>query len=281
MLTLLPDLNIAPLKYAHVHREHGGPVHSLSYVEKELPEGKFFEAFVFLDEKNTGLKKLSFGPHGQALALDKAEAIYGAISNAIEQWAWLACSQSAEGAPQARLDLDPSPHGFAAFPGLGVQGARKRALFEAAEKWNICSWWEGKLTHVPMKMPHAIQIQTPIVGLSTVINWTDNPRIYGIGTAPTPSLAWEKAKRNRIQNSETLKQEKTNPRILKMRYFSQRDGQARFEARLKETGQKSSAPQLLVDIQIHGPWQQYAHVWRCLFDASSFHEKDREDYFFL
>ena len=64
----------------------------------------------------------------------------------------------------------------------------------------------------------------------------------------------EKAKRNRIQNSETLKQEKTNPRILKMRYFSQRDGQARFEARLKlaELPRNSSAGRLRNRCEVSG-----------------------------
>src|SRR5262249_24800590 len=41
--------------------------------------------------------------------------------------------------------IDPSSNGMAAFPGLWRSQAREGALLEAAERFNLLHWWEGRL----------------------------------------------------------------------------------------------------------------------------------------
>jgi hypothetical protein len=278
MLTLLPDLNIAALKYAHVHREHGGPIHSLAFTERDTPEGKLYESFAHLDETRAGLGPLGIQPHGQALGFTKEESIHGAISQAMEFWAW-------KSAPKDLLQIDSSSLGFAAFPGLGHQGARKRAYFAAAEKFTLGSWWEGRATHQPLKIPGVtgIQISSPIVGITLALIYAQSASqtVFGVGTATTIGAAVLKARLQLQRNRDWLfARYSSSPTALhRLKYFSIGSGLSAFHARLADPGARVPAPALLIDQLVPGPWAQYAHVWRCLFDGSSLHES--EEYFLL
>jgi len=266
MLTLLPDLNIAALKYAHVHREHGGPIHSLAFTERDSPEGKLFESFAYLDETRAGLGPLGTQPQGQALGFTKEEAVHGAISQAMEFWAW-------KSAPPALLQSDSSPLGFAAFPGLGHQGARKRAYFSAAEKFTLLSWWAGRCRHSPLKIPgtDGIQIASPIQGvtLAVVHSVSAGQTIFGVGTATTLGPAVQRARLQLQRNRDWLFARYAAPyaALHRLQYFSAGSGLSSYHARAAETGTRAAAPALLCDQLVPGPWAQYAHVWRCLFES--------------
>ncbi len=278
MWTLLPDLNVAPLKYAHVHREHGGPIHALAFKEHSLPEGKFFEAFAFLDGSKTGLKDLADQPHGTGLALTKPDAIHAAISEALEHWAWRTIRGNAALSASFRFDLDSSATGFAAFPGLGVQGAKKRAYFEAAQQWALCAWWEGLVGHTPLPNANGIQIVSPIPGVSIVVLWEaeSEQTYYGVGTANTVSAATHRARLSLLRHKDLVRAGAAEHRL---KYFASSAGAEAFCNRLEVKGKLGGAPTLAVDEVVMGPWHQYAHVWRCLFDCSQFREKDKDDYF--
>jgi hypothetical protein len=293
LFTLLPDLNLAPLKYAHIHKDHQGPIASISFRERSA----FFEAFAFLDSQRTGyrpLRQLLYGEaHGMGSAATKAEAIYCAISEALERWAWQSAGSNPRNREALRFDLDPSTSGFAAFPGLGLQGARKRAYFEAAERWSLCTWWEGRLEHQFMTMDDTkgVQIQSPIPGVSVVVVWSENDslRSYGFAASHTALSATEKAKVELRRNQDVLsfyRDEKN--RIAKqdlslnerrLAFFAEPAGVRLFSERLARPGTSSPPPALTVDQAVLGPWSQYAHVWRCLFDSPPFRENDRDDYF--
>ncbi len=284
LLPLLPDLNVAPLKYAHVQTEHGGPIRSLSCQECDLPNGKIWEGSACLEEAKLRLKSpLPAGPHGTGLALHKPDALHTAISKALETWAWLAIKQDQALAATLRFDLDPSSHGFAAFPGLGVQGAKKRAYFEAAEKWALCAWWEGQLPHSELG-PNSIQIIPPIPGVCVVILWITlkDQTFYGVGTSHGPTTAMAKASLSLQRNRDILKKPPTPSGIAeqRLRFFASSLGLNTFRKRLELAVKKSAiTPALAVDLAVLGPWHQYAHVWRCLYDCSGFREKNKEDYF--
>ncbi len=295
--TLLPDMNIAPLKYAHVHKDHGGPIATISFREKELPEGKIFEAFATLDEKITGFKKegqfLYGNAHGTGTAPTKPEAIYCAISEALERWAWNSAYQDPELRKALRYDLDRSTTGFAAFPGLGLHGARKRAFFEATERWSICMWWEGKLPHTVLKLEgvEGISLLSPVPGTATVIIWSQKNGLthYGFASSVNVAGAVTKAKIELQRNRDVLdyyfeesKKGQLPPLGLterRLRFFAEPAGHKLFQERLARAGAKSSAPALAVDMAVRGPWSQYAHVWRCLFESPNFRENDKDDYF--
>jgi hypothetical protein len=281
MLTLLPDLNVAPLKYAHVHREHGGPIFALSFVEREQAEGTFFEAHATLETKCVGDAP---GPHGTGYAASKADAIHSAVSDAMAFWAYHTASRTEALRTALRFDLDNSRLGFAAFPGLGVQGAHKRALFSAAERWTLCAWWEGVLAHTPLEAPgvSALQIRAPIPGVSTVIAWEPflDLHCFGIGTSATPSLAHAAARLSLYRNRARVAGETKTRFDHRLRHFAG-PGFEMFSARAARPGARvpPAAPCPALESAVAGPWHQYAHVWRCLFDCSAFREKDTEHYF--
>ena len=266
MLTLLPDLNIAALKYAHVHREHGGPIHSLAFTERDTPEGKLFETFAYLDETRVGLGPLGTQPHGQALGFTKEESVHAAISNAMEYWAW-------KSAPREILAKDKTPLGFAAFPGLGHQGARKRAYFGAAEKWTLLSWWAGRCTHVPLKVEGVlgIQIASPIQGVTlAVIHSVDaGQTVFGVGTATTIGPAVTRARLQLQRNRDWLFARYAAPyaALHRLKYYSVGSGLSCYHARVTSTGTRVTPPALICDQLVPGSWGQYAHVWRCLFES--------------
>lgn len=294
MLTLLPDMNIAPLKYAHVQKTpHGGPVESVTFRERQLPSGKMFEAFATLDEKATGLRSPSptyAHSHGTGLAATKPEAIYCAISEAMERWAWHVCAKDPALRESLRFDLDPTTAGFAAFPGLGVQGAKKRAFFEAAKLWSISSWWEGKLPHKEIQVPglSAISVQTSVPGIAVVVLWEEagGKFHFGSGASYSQAPAVELARLGLQHHRDMLEFCESSSATLgleekRMQHFSTATGFASFRERLGKPGTQAPAPGLAVDLSVRGPWTQYAHVWRCLFDMSAARGKDRDDYFLL
>ncbi|MGZ3658870.1 MAG: hypothetical protein ACXVB9_08600 [Bdellovibrionota bacterium] len=294
LLTLVPDLSVAPLKYAHVHRDHGGPIASISFRERESEGLKFFEAFAHLDEAKTGYSvkgKFLYGDsHGTGTAKTKPDAIYAAVSEALERWAWDSCSRDTALRAALRYDLDPSTTGFAAFPGLGTQGARKRAYFEAAERWSLAAWWEGKLGHKPLAVSGAegVQLITPTPACSVVVLWKMHKGLvcYGFASSYSAAAAAEKARVELLRNQDILEfysQQSSLPPLnlteRRLRFFAEAAGFGRFQQRLDRQGAGAGAPTLVVDRVVIGPWSQYAHVWRCLFDGGAVRENDGDDYF--
>lgn len=297
LLTLLPDLSVAPLKYAYVLRDHGGPIASISFREREIEGEKFFEAFAHLDETTTGFRSengMLYGDaHGMGTARTKAEAIFKAISEALERWAWFSATRDPKLHSDLRLDLDSSTTGFAAFPGLGVQGARKRAHFEASERWALSAWWEGKTTHkgITVLDQEGIELKTGIPGTAVVILWKNfsNLRAYGFAASFSARAAAEKAVVELRRNIEALKHFQDNAEAInteelsltekRLRFFAETKGRELFNQRLAHQGNSCAAPKLIVDMGVVGPWTQYAHVWRCLFEGGEIREKEKESYF--
>jgi len=288
MLTLLPDMNIAPLKYAHVQKQFGGPIDSVTYRERELPSGKMFEGFAMLDEKVSGYKAsglLYANAHGTGFAASKPDAIYCAISEAIERWAWCACKAD----PNLRFDVNATRGGFAAFPGLGIQGAKKRAFFEAAEIWSVATWWEGRLPHADLKAEgvSGVSIKTSIPAAAVVLLWRElaGSVFFGAAASHSQASAIELARlelqhhQDMLEFCRTVNDSALGKTERRMQFFSKPKGFALFQERLAQQGSRDPAPSLLVDSSVRGPWTQYAHVWRCLFDSRLIHENDREDYF--
>lgn len=263
MLTLLPDLNFAALKYAYALKEHGGPISSVSYLEQERFDAKCFEGFAELDEK-TGAKART-----RVFGANKSDAINGAISEALKLWAMQAAKRDPVLRETNFLHKDPSSRGFAAFPGLGVQGAMKRALFDAARCWTVATWLEGAHVHSKIPAPgfEAIQIKGPIRGLAVILMWRDQrdqTGAFASAAGATPAAALEAAK-FRLILAEERGESPYRSKVL------DRLGTA--------TGKMLAAPKLIVDSPLRGRWSDYAHVWRCLFDSAAIRGNDRGDEF--
>lgn len=257
----MPDLNFAALKYAYALKEHGGPISSVSYLEQEIYEAKCFEGFAELDEK-TGAKART-----RVFGASKSDAINGAISEALKAWAMQAAKRDPVLKENLRLNKDPSGRGFSAFPGLGVQGAMKRALFDAARCWTLATWLEGAHSHGVVAYPgfEALQIRGPVRGLAVVLLWRNRPgqTAYASAAGATPAAALETARYRLIQAEER----------------GESPYHGKVQDRLTTTGKMLAAPLLVVDSPLRGPWTDYAHVWRCLFDSTAIRGNDKGDEF--
>ena len=123
------SISLAPLRYAKIHRDHGGPVQTISARESVRLGEPVFEAFASLrPELMSGSGELSslYGnSDGSGTAAGKAEAVYRAISEALERWAWHESLK--QNRAELRIDLDGTTTGFAAFPGLFARSARENA----------------------------------------------------------------------------------------------------------------------------------------------------------
>jgi hypothetical protein len=292
-------INLAPIRYAYIHQDHGGPIASISSRESTRLGGNVFEAFASLDRSVTGMpvseSRLYGDSDGSGTGSSKAEAVYRALSEALERWAWHSSLEA--GRPGLGLDLDASTTGFAAFPGLGARSARANALAEAMERWCLGMWWQGALSHRflgPLRWEgvKALEIASPGLSSSVVVLWKDSSisRAYGFAAGKNPALAAEKAAVELGRNIHVLEYTEAkrgteagmpgtrNERRLL--FFAGENGRAVFDARLRSEGKVPGiTPKLVVDCPVPGPWGKYAHVWRCLLDPTSLHDTGANDYF--
>jgi hypothetical protein len=298
--TLVPDLNIAPLKYAHVHKSQGGPLADYFAREAHFLGQPLFEAFATLDPERSGCRSagdwIHGGAHGSGSAATRPQALFAAISEALRFWAWKASAGEAESQRLLGLDLDPTASGFAAFPGLGRQGARKRAYFAAAADWTIREWWLGHLAHRPLVLSaltlpeaaglRALQIHSPTPAATVVLLLLEAEGKHSYASAAAHSapaaaaLALGKLQRQHelLRNPAQPSQEIACKRLL---YFGFDEGARRLRKRLDRQGKPLPAPALVVDRPVPGPWAEYAHVWRCLFASASGSYPELEDFFFF
>jgi hypothetical protein len=304
-------INLAPIRYAHIHRDHGGPIASISFRESTRLGEYVFEAFASLDKAATGMpvndSRLCGDSDGSGAGSSKAEAMYRAVSKALARWAWHSSLEA--GRPGLGLNLDSSATGFAAFPGLGARSARSNALAEAVESWSLGMWWQGALPHrllEPLRWEsvNGLEIVSPGLSLSAVVLWKEGPvgRAYGFAAGKTREAAAKKAAMKLGRNIHALEYAESkrgteagvagSRNERRLLFFAGENGRAAFDARLRmdsragsragsRTGGKAQRiqPKLVVDCPVPGPWGKYAHVWRCLLDPSELHDTGADDYF--
>ena len=154
-------------------------------------------------------------------------------------------------------------------------------------------WWEEKLPHIELKLEglRGISLQSPIPGTSTVVLWSEAKGLahYGFAASHSVDAAVKKAQIELQRNQDVLEfylAEKAKGALpdlgiteRRLRFFAEPSGFAKFQQRVARQGVKSQAPTLAVDLSVRGPWTQYAHVWRCLFEGKAFRENDKDDYF--
>lgn len=285
-------LSLAPLFYARVHAADNGPIQTLEARKSVRLGEEVFEAFATLKPDLLGSYEQEsnlYGRfHGTGTSVNRAEAIYKAISEALERWAWLGSQENRN----LGLDLDNSTTGFAAFPGLGKKCPRSIAYHEAVERWCLSAWWEKKIGHNFLEANSSawsagIALKSPVPRSVCVILWKDFTafRAYGFAAAATVEGAQEKAKVELGRNIHVLEHHKkvggepgtrNEERLL---FFASEEGKLRFNQRLGEKGSSVSAPDLVIDCPVPGQWSQYTHVWRCLLDPKDLYDPGEKDYF--
>lgn len=291
------DINLAPLRYRHVHKSHGGPIAEISVRETDLFGAPVYEAYTTLDAARTGLQprqlEIYGSCHGTGTSKRRSLAVYKAVSEALERWAWENSFENVVLNKALRFDLDPSSTGFAAYPSISPRSARRKAFAEAVERISVAAWWEGKLRHETLVFPEddvkGIRIESPWKEHAIVALWSRVEEFvtYGFACSSSAGAAITRAKVELCRNVDVLDQYLAQegapePRSLlekRLLHFAQDEGAKQFRKRLLRQGSGFSAPPLVVDCAVPGPWEKYAHVWRCLFDNSALSRDKEVDYF--
>lgn len=258
----------------------------------------FWEAHTYLQEDLSPrgvIQGLQYRPDGSGTAVTRSEAVFKAISESLERWAFADLIKNS--CKDFGFDIDPSTNGMACFPGAFKKQVQRISYLEAVERWALISWWECRLEHAVIQGgdSKAIEIKTPFTSVHVVLAWQKTPYgiAYGFAAAIAVPSALVKAKIELERNIRILKQYSEKPhdqpserlqtgRIL---FFSSDQGLQLFEKRLGTTLYSASpdkAPKLVIDSEIMGPWTKYGTVWRCLFDGdySSAYSGEKEYFFF-
>jgi hypothetical protein len=299
----LERLNTAPFRYRSVVNATRGPIQRLSIRTIECTDAvqKQHEAHAYLlvELRSAHPPTLVIYGHvdGTGTSVWKRHAIYKAISEAFERWAFYQVSRSSE-YERFGFHIDPSTSGMAAHPGPGRCLARGAALLEAKERWSLQAWWSGILPVVEQSQD-AFEIKTPwpntyVALLRKSCQWLEENRfVYGFAAGAT----WERAlirarvelgrNENVILNWVRKGSNRPQPIDLfekRLVFFSSEEGSMLFSRALRTSISITSCsekPELLVDSQLVGSWTDHATVWRCVFKPTHNGEAfaDRADYF--
>ena len=298
-------LNLASFRYRNVLASEGGPVERLEMAETILLGKRCFLANAYLEgglAGNAGASLLYSPANGSGTDTSPMVARFKAISEALERWAHWQLHNTAEGRKYG-FDVDPSSNGLAAFPGLLRRQARLSAMLEAAERFNLLNWWEGRLA--------ALESATRWSGVRSATICSEAPGItvilfkhtqagtvaYGHAAALDFDTACRKAAVEMERHAQVVERfalshagkirdqlpAAAHPLERRSLFFALEEGHELFLERLRSAPTKAPlAPKLVFDGAIPGPWSRYADVWRVVYAPPS----DRflgmdENYFFL
>jgi hypothetical protein len=297
-------LSLAAFRYRNVLAAAGGPIARVEVAEFMLLGEPCFLANAYLVPELAGNREISTlysRANGSGTASSPMVARYMAISEAMERWAhWQLCAAPAGHA--FGFDVDPSSNGLAAFPGLWRRQARAGAMLEAAERFNVLNWWEGRLparesaTRWPGVRAAVIRSQAPGTTVILFKRTTEGLFAYGQGagwdfSAACRQAAGEMERHARVvlrfaqSHAGAIRDQlpaSAHPLERRSLYFAQAEGHARFLDRLRAPVKSTAELKLVYDGIVPGPWSKFADVWRVVFEPPSrrFLGQD-EDYFML
>lgn len=279
--------NLAPIRYANVLGSRSGPIEKIEYGRVEILGQTYYQANAYLNGQ-LGLRKNHLQIYGNAdgCGTDRSPMLarYIAISEAIERWAMhILC-----GSPQAArygFDVDATSNGMSAFPGFFRFQARRNALAEAAERFCLVSWWDGRLPCKPiekLQLPaEGIEIYNPASRDRVVLLWKmSEGGYYTYGFASDRRLkdaAWKAYVEMDRSECALDKFYRDNPGFehedlsiienyqeRRVIHFSLPEGHRAFRKRITRKSPDNFPRHVkpLIDCEVEGPWEQYARVWR-------------------
>lgn len=297
-------LSLAAYRYRNILTSSGGPVERLQLADMQVLGRREFLALAFLREGLAGKQwhNTVFSiADGGGTARSPMVARFMAISEAMERWAhW----QLHEGPDRARygFDADPSSNGMAAFPGVFRRQARAGALMEAAERFNLLNWWEGRLaaseSDTPWAGVRAATICSEAPGMTVILfkRTPDGFVAYGHGAALDFAAACRKAavemERHELIISRFARAhvgkvtqqlpDHAHPIERRSLFFATPAGHELFLERLRSAPRRP-APRLrlVFDGPVPGPWTRYADVWRVVYEPPSDRFLGPEENYFL
>jgi hypothetical protein len=294
--------NLASFRYRHILGESGGPVDHLETTAVRLLGRRWFMANAYLKSGLiVGKERVTLYGTASGSGVDASPMVarFKALSEAMERWA----HGQLHGRSRYGFDVDPSTNGLAAFPGLCARQARRFAQAEAAERFNLLHWWEGRLP--------ALEGSTRWPGVRSVTICSEAPGITVILYKPTPAgwmvyghaaaltyedACWQAALE--MERHEMLIGQfapahagqvrgqlsaEAHPIERRCLFFASPEGHELFLERVRASSAEVRArPRLVYDGPVPGPWSRYADVWRVVYEPPSrrFLSAD-ENYFYI
>jgi hypothetical protein len=298
-------LSLAAFRYRNVLASAGGPIERLEMAETVVLGERTFMANAYLRE---GLRppqadwQLFSSANGTGASPSPMVARFMAISEALERWAHWDLQASPE-RQRYGFDVDSSTNGMSAFPGIFKRQARRGAMWEASERFNILHWWEGQLPATesvgPLPGVTAVTIRSAAPGVTVILFKRSRSGFvaYGHAAAGDYALACRKAA-GEMERHESVVEifarshggqirnqlpPEAHPMERRSLFFATDEGHDLFLERLRASPARALAePALVYDGVLRGPWSRYADVWRVLYapPSSRFLSRD-ETYFFL
>jgi hypothetical protein len=284
-------LSLAAFRYRNVLAGEGGPIERVELADTMVLGERSFLANAYLVPELAGNREgstLYSKANGSGMAASAMVARFMAISEAMERWAHWQLHASPE-RYRYGFDADPSSNGLAAFPGLWRRQARPGALLEAAERFNLLNWWEGKLpareseTRWPGVRAATICSQAPGMTVILFKRTEDGFYAYGHAAAMDFDSACHKAAGEMQRHAQVVARfarshegeirhqlpASAHPIERRSLFFAQEEGHALFLERLRSPVKATAALKLVYDGIVPGPWSKYADVWRVVYEPPS------------
>ena len=296
--------SLAALRYRGVLASAGGPVERLEMADVTILGQREFLANAYLKAglaADSGSRLLYSAANGSGTSPSPMVARFMAVSEAMERWAHWQLHRSAHKARYG-FDVDPSSNGMAAFPGLFRRQARSCALMEAAERFNLLNWWEGRLpaseSDTRWQGVRAATICSQAPGVTVILfkRTEDGFIAYGHGAAMDYDAACWKAAAEMERHSLVISRfalthagkicdqlpPEAHPIERRSLFFATEAGHELFLERLRSRPHKPLAePRLAFDGPIPGPWGRYADVWRVVYAPPSDRFLSMDENYFL
>ena len=296
-------INLAGFRYRNVLEARGGPIVRLETSDFVVEDRRLFQANAYLRPELYPLraKRAVYSEaSGSGTHSSPMVARFMAISESMERWAFHAVSKSPNRAAYG-FDIDPMSNGMAAFPGLFASQARRSAHLEAVERFSLIAWWEG--------MVAGVSRATEWPGVSAVVVWpepqetvvilhkrtADGLYAYGHAAAGDFLGACRKAivelarheyvvaNYSRAKAIGGVAVEAPTDRLERRSlFFASEEGHELFVRRLQSRPTLACPPrEVIFDGKIPGPWEKYAHVWRCVFRPVTDRYMSQDETYFL
>ncbi|MDI1320620.1 MAG: hypothetical protein PSW75_10575 [bacterium] len=296
-------LNLAAFRYRNVLASAGGPIERLEIADVTVLGERRFLANAYL---RPGLvppredRSLYSQANGSGTAASPMVARFMAVSEAMERWAQAQLHAGPERSKYG-FDVDPSSNGLAAFPGLWRRQARSGAMLEAAERFNLLNWWEGRLS--------ALESETRWPGVRAAIICSEAPGItvilfrrteagfvaYGHAAAMDFDSACRKAASEMERHALVVTKfalshagkirdplpASAHPLERRSLFFALEEGHELFLERLRSPARAEAKLQLVYDGPVPGPWTRYADVWRVVYAPPSRRFLGMEENYFM
>ena len=297
-------LSLAAFRYRNVLASAGGPIERLEIADATVLDERKFLANAYLREgliADRERRSLFSQANGSGTASSPMVARFIAVSEAIERWAYAQLHAGSE-KHQYGFDIDPSSNGMAAFPGLWSRQARPSALLEAAERFNLLNWWEGRLparettTRWPGVRAATICSQAPGITVILFRRTAAGFVAYGHAAAMDFEVACRKAALEMERHAQVVAHfalshagrirdqlpPHAHPIERRSVFFALEEGHELFLERLRSQPVRPAAElEMVFDGVIPGPWSRYADVWRVVFAPPSRRFLGMEENYFL